>query len=401
MVKELIKGLLKKGSKEGKEEGKEEKKGEAEVPDELPALADDSTKDSKDEPKAEDKEEKKEGDKKEGAEVPDELPALAEDTAKEEKKDEVKEGFPDHFPNLKEDKGDKEEADKQQEVPKKEAKEGDEDTGFFSNLAKITKRQGINKRLLDKNLYEGMKNYFSERSLSSIKPTTREALEKEVIGKLDNLKVLEKKWYDQKDLIEKNKQILLENEKEIQVKSEELKLLLKKLSFYEDAPVGKYFRSDDGVIVKNIYELLNLLKVMDEPVFKGHMGDGRNDFALWIRKVIGDNELAKKLYKVKSKEEMIFTLENAATGRIDDAIAKNIFKPKKGAIIKDPKELSIALRHMDNETFSSHVNRDKNEFSTWVSGSFGDEELASRIEKVKDKEEMIGILEEFFKNSKN
>jgi len=100
-----------------------------------------------------------------------------------------------------------------------------------------------------------------------------------------------------------------------QDKIEELKLLLRKISFYKDAPVGKYFESKDGVIVKNVFELLNLLKITDESVFKHHTAENRNDFALWIKEVIGDKELAAKLNKSGSKKEIISILEDASAGK--------------------------------------------------------------------------------------
>ena len=160
-----------------------------------------------------------------------------------------------------------------------------------------------------------MKDYYSVKTAADVKAITKKELEDDVANKLNELKLLEKNWQKQKEFIEENKQILVEDEKKIQDKIEELKPLLKKISFYKDAPVGKYFKSKEGVIAKNVFELLNLLKITDESVFKHHATEKRNDFALWIKDVIGDKELAAKLNKASSRKEMISILENASAGK--------------------------------------------------------------------------------------
>ena len=279
---------------------------------------------------------RKSSDKEKGAlkeEIPDELPPLAEDAAKEEQEkarleaekkakekeeqEELKEDVPEELIPI-EEKFVKEEPEETKEISK--LKEGLDEAeekrgGFFSNLLRITKKQGLNKKLLDKNLYKGMKDYYSLKPSVDIKSITKKELEDNVTAKLDELKLLEKNWQKQKEFVEKNKQILLEDEKKIKEKSEELRPLLKRLSFYEEVPVGKYFRSDDGVIAKNVFELLNLLGIMDEKVFKNHVNKNKNDFALWVRNIVGDKELAVKLSKAGSKKDMISLLENASAGK--------------------------------------------------------------------------------------
>lgn len=290
MVKGFIKGLI--SSKSNEEEKQKE-----EIPDELPPLAEDAAKEEQEKTRLE-AEEKAKKEKEEQEElkedVPEELTPIEEKVTKEEP-EETKE-----ISEL------KEESDYEAEE-----KRG----GFFSNLLKITKNQGLNKKLLEKDLYKGMKDYYSLKPSADIKPITKKELEDDVTTKLDELKLLEKNWQKQKEFIEENKQILVVDEKKIQDKTGELKLLLRKISFYKDAPVGKYFESKEGVIVKNVFELLNLLKITDENVFKHHATEKRNDFALWIKDVIGDKELAAKLNKAGSKKEMISILEDTSAGK--------------------------------------------------------------------------------------
>jgi len=289
MVKALIQGLM------GRRSSNEEKEvSEKEIPDELPPLVEDAAKEEQEKVRLEIEEKakkEKEEQEKLKEDAPEELTPIDEEIIKEEPK----------------------EIDKLKEEPNYEFEE--KDAGFFSNLLNITKSQGLNKKLLNKDLYQGMKNYYSVKPSVDVKPITKKELEDNVTTKLDELKLLEKDWQKQKEFVEKNQQILLENEKKIKEKTGELRPLLKRLSFYEEVPVGKYFRSDDGVIVKNVFGLLNLLRIMDEEVFKNHVNKNRNDFALWVRRIIGEEELSAKLNKAVSKTEMISILEDASVGK--------------------------------------------------------------------------------------
>ncbi|MFH1641754.1 MAG: hypothetical protein ABIC04_02550 [Nanoarchaeota archaeon] len=385
MVKAFVKGLLKR--KDKKEESKtedtpKEEKSKEDVPDELPPLADDSI----DNLDATNKVQDTGNPPKEAADIsnediPDELPSL--DEHKEEaSKNSLFDNFYQKEPDI--------------EYHKEPQKRNVNVPGFFSCLLTMSKKQGINKKLLGKDLYQGMKNYYSVKSGTDMESTSQNTLEKEISNKLEKLKTLENNWRQQKDIVEKNQQALLDQEKEIMIKTKEILPLLKKLNVYEDVPIGKYFRSHDGVIVKNVYELLDLLKVTDEKVYRSHNNDKRNDFALWIKNIVKDTDLAKKLENIKSKEEMIFILESAAIGKLEEIQNIDYFKPKKGAIIKDPSELSSVLKNMDLEIFNFHVNKKKNDFYDWIKNSFHEDGLLEKLKACSEKEAMIKTLEDYY-----
>ncbi|MFH1510692.1 MAG: DUF5752 family protein [Candidatus Woesearchaeota archaeon] len=71
------------------------------------------------------------------------------------------------------------------------------------------------------------------------------------------------------------------------------------------------FWACNGSIIRNIYELCNTLKSMDEWNFRYHVNSDldKNDFAKWIREVLEYPELADQLYKVKDKEKYISIIE--------------------------------------------------------------------------------------------
>ena len=181
MVKALIQGLM------GRRSSDEEKEvSEKEIPDELPPLVEDAAKEEQEKVRLE-IEEKAKKEKEEQEELkedaPEELTPIDEEIIKEEPKE-------------------TEEIDKLKE----ESNYGFEEkgAGFFSNLLNITKNQGLNKKLLNKDLYQGMKNYYSLKPSVDVKPITKKELEDDVTTKLDELKLLEKDWQKQKEFVEKN-----------------------------------------------------------------------------------------------------------------------------------------------------------------------------------------------------
>ncbi|MFP3897826.1 MAG: hypothetical protein ACLFVD_00715 [Dehalococcoidia bacterium] len=67
-----------------------------------------------------------------------------------------------------------------------------------------------------------------------------------------------------------------------------------------DVPDDKRFWCRDGRLIKNLRELGSALNEMSAESFDHHSGQGRSDFANWVREVIGDEKLAKDLARAKS-----------------------------------------------------------------------------------------------------
>jgi circadian clock protein KaiC len=76
-----------------------------------------------------------------------------------------------------------------------------------------------------------------------------------------------------------------------------------------DISSDKYFYLHNGTVIKNVEELINNLKNMDNETFKYHVNDIKNDFSSWIKSLHGKKELAERIAKVKDKEEIIKILE--------------------------------------------------------------------------------------------
>lgn len=69
-----------------------------------------------------------------------------------------------------------------------------------------------------------------------------------------------------------------------------------------DATPDKNFWINDGPIIKNIVELRDALSNILNEKFRYHVNIDKDDFGLWIDKVLKDKNLAKKLSMTKTKK---------------------------------------------------------------------------------------------------
>ncbi len=68
-------------------------------------------------------------------------------------------------------------------------------------------------------------------------------------------------------------------------------------------PDVKRFYCHDGEILNNLYELKAALGKMHSSAYRHHVTDEKNDFARWVREVLGDDKLAGDLAKYQEQKE--------------------------------------------------------------------------------------------------
>ena len=87
-----------------------------------------------------------------------------------------------------------------------------------------------------------------------------------------------------------------------------------------DCPHNQSFWTSNGVVCRNIYELVSDLLSMNDDTFRYHLdrNSRKNDFANWIRNVLGDKVLAERLHAITDRnlytdviKERIKELESA------------------------------------------------------------------------------------------
>ena len=70
--------------------------------------------------------------------------------------------------------------------------------------------------------------------------------------------------------------------------------------------------------------------------------------------------------------------ENALT-YLRDVAPETCFWVNNGPVIKNLDELSVVLKDITDDAFCHHVNKEKNDFSKWVSDVVGDNLLAKQL----------------------
>ncbi len=71
----------------------------------------------------------------------------------------------------------------------------------------------------------------------------------------------------------------------------------------------QYFVLSSGVIVKSFPDFVEELKDMDEETFEYHVGDGRNDFYLWLKNVLRVDKPADKIRSMDDPKRMYKALK--------------------------------------------------------------------------------------------
>jgi tRNA(Glu) U13 pseudouridine synthase TruD len=99
----------------------------------------------------------------------------------------------------------------------------------------------------------------------------------------------------------------------------EAKLSAKKL---EDVPEDKRFLCQDGRELKNLQDLAVALREMTDETFGAHVNQSKNDFANWIRDVVGDEGLSKALQETKNRDE----LSERLTSRISQLKSETVLR---------------------------------------------------------------------------
>lgn len=84
----------------------------------------------------------------------------------------------------------------------------------------------------------------------------------------------------------------------------------KYIDISQEAPSTEHnFYLNNGKKLKNIAELMESLKHMDQDLFSSHVNEQHNDFASWIRDVFGKKELARRISQTRYPASMLKSIE--------------------------------------------------------------------------------------------
>ena len=79
--------------------------------------------------------------------------------------------------------------------------------------------------------------------------------------------------------------------------------------YLSDCPEQNSFWVNDGNVLKNLDQLMDELKHINDVTFHYHVNENKNDFSNWINDIIGDHYLAKELHQAKTKSSALKKLK--------------------------------------------------------------------------------------------
>jgi hypothetical protein len=152
---------------------------------------------------------------------------------------------------------------------------------------------------------------------------------------------------------------------------------------------------ESGEVVAEAFlleDLLAAVKSSHDEAIGFHLKDG-NDFAVWVKNVVGDSDLADRLASVQSqdpaaaKKELLALLDSKVESLKHPFLRK--VSPQTGFVLKSDhdkvlseihmlEQLADALSASASDTVSFHT-RQGNDFAAWIQHSVGDAELAAKI----------------------
>jgi hypothetical protein len=84
-------------------------------------------------------------------------------------------------------------------------------------------------------------------------------------------------------------------------------------------PDVKRFYCHDGEILNNIYDLKTALGRMHASTYRHHVTEEKNDFARWVREVLGDDKLSRDMANCQNQKEAAVTVSERITWLRDKA----------------------------------------------------------------------------------
>ncbi len=142
--------------------------------------------------------------------------------------------------------------------------------------------------------------------------------------------------------------------------------------------------------VSTLQDLLEELAIMDDASFYSMVNNQNNQIATWVMNWLGDLQLGTQLLGCGSRIETIklisrFMHHNPPQG----ASQSNDFVFSHGKAVSDLEGMLDEMIYIDDATFASHVNNNKNDIADWLQGSLGLSDLANRIRGLTKKQDVV------------
>jgi hypothetical protein len=186
---------------------------------------------------------------------------------------------------------------------------------FFSSLYSRMSREenylhnSAYSRVLDNNLFEEMQNFWHNKKEELGRTAFNKAVKTDLMKKMSELQGLEIEWQKLQLQEERLKDELASKEMVIENNARQLKRSFKKLHLNMEIKPEHYFVLADGKKLKNLQELYENVKYLDNTTFSHHVNESRNDFSTWVKDIMGLSELSLMMKEAKTKEELYHSID--------------------------------------------------------------------------------------------
>lgn len=168
-------------------------------------------------------------------------------------------------------------------------------------------------------------------------------------------------------------------------------------------PSNAAFRFNNGVMINNLWELKQALRIVREDIIAEHVHEGKNDLADWVENVVGDTTLACELRKTTARWGLIVALERQMMRTVNlPAYVANRwlsttpyeFLFQDGQKANSIESLKDCLTKADDSVIAFHLEREPNDIAKWVNDVLGDYQLASILAESTNRLQMLTFIDD-------
>jgi len=166
-------------------------------------------------------------------------------------------------------------------------------------------------------------------------------------------------------------------------------------------PSQNAFTFKNGVVINNLWELKQALRIIREDIIAQHVNTDKNEIADWIEKKVGDNKLAAEMRKNTHRWGLIVALERQMMRSL--SLPKYVaerwlstveypFYFVDGKSCNSLHDLKHKLEEVSDETVLFHLERDPNDIAKWVDDIIGDYVIAGILSEATNRSQMITFV---------
>lgn len=166
-------------------------------------------------------------------------------------------------------------------------------------------------------------------------------------------------------------------------------------------PRSHAFVFSDGSSVVNLFELKQVLGILDDSLLTEQVNEKEHHIADWVETCIQDSELATELRAQPHRWGMIVALERhmMRTLNLPNYVAARWLQPVESPFVYVSGETFVSLDHLkltlnqvSDDTINFHLERYPNDIALWVEENIGDTELSQLLNECTNRTQMLNYV---------